>query len=317
MLVRIFFASDIHASTKCWLKFLSARRHFECDILIIGGDITGKFIVPVIQLPNGTWEAEFLGVKRRIRTEGDLDRLKARISTAGQYAFETTPEEFETYSGDQPKIDALFKDLVLERVREWIRIADERLDGSGVRCLVSGANDDYFEVDDVLRESSTIEMPEGQVLDLNGFEIASVGYGNPTPWNCPRDIPETELYAKIEHVADQITDMSRAIFNLHVPPYGSGLDDAPLLTEDLRVVAGGLGGARMVPVGSTAVRSAIDRYQPLMSLHGHIHESKGIRRFGRTCTLNPGSEYAEGILDAAIIDLSPSGAINDVKLISG
>ncbi len=315
--MRIFFASDIHASTRCWLKFLSARRHFGCDVLIIGGDITGKFIVPLIRQQNGTWEAEFLGVRRRIRTEADLDKLKTRIETAGQYPFETTPEEFESYSGDQPRIDALFKNLVLDRVRDWVKIADDRLDGTGVRCLVSGANDDYFEVDDVLRGSSAIEMPEGQVLDLNGFQIASVGYGNPTPWNCPRDIPEDELYAKIEHVADQVTDMRRAIFNFHVPPYGTGLDDAPQLTGDLRVVAGGFGGARMVPVGSTAVLKAINRYQPLMSVHGHIHESKGIRHLGATCTLNPGSEYAEGILDAAIIDLSPSGEITDVKLVSG
>jgi len=315
--MRLYFASDIHGSDKCWLKFLSAASYYSADVLMIGGDITGKFIVPIVKRTDGTASAEFLGVKRSIDTKEGMERLKSQIANSGQYWVELTPEEFEAYSRDQAWIDDLFKRVVLERVARWVEIADQRLKGSGIRCLVSGANDDYFEVDDYLRRSETIEVPEGRVLDLDGFELLSVGYGNPTPWNCPRDISEEELWTRIDELARTISDRERAIFNLHVPPYGSGLDDAPKLDRDLRVIASGSGSPEMVPVGSTAVRDAILKYEPLLGLHGHIHESRGSRRLGRTTIVNPGSEYAEGILTGALVDLSPDKGLSKVRLVTG
>ena len=315
--MRLYFASDIHGSDKCWLKFLSAASYYSADVLMIGGDITGKFIVPIVKRTDGTASAEFLGVKRSIDSKEGMERLKSQIANSGQYWVELTPEEFEAYSRDQAWIDDLFKRVVLERVARWVEIADQRLKGSGIRCLVSGANDDYFEVDDYLRRSETIEVPEGRVLDLDGFELLSVGYGNPTPWNCPRDISEEELWTRIDELARTISDRERAIFNLHVPPYGSGLDDAPKLDRDLRVIASGSGSPEMVPVGSTAVRDAILKYEPLLSLHGHIHESRGSRRLGRTTIVNPGSEYAEGILTGALVDLSPDKGLSKVRLVTG
>jgi Icc-related predicted phosphoesterase len=313
----LYFASDIHGSDKCWLKFLGAARYYEADILMIGGDITGKFIVPILKNADGSASCEFLGVKRTVDTAEALEKLKTQIANAGQYWIEMIPEEYAYYEGNQARIDELFKKVVLERVERWVEIADQRLKGSGVRCLVSGANDDYFEVDDCLRKSETIEVPEGRVVDLDGFQMLSVGYGNPTPWNCPRDISEEELGERIDRLAGSMKDMDRAIFNLHVPPYGSGLDDAPKLDKNLQVVASGSGAPEMVPVGSTAVRDAIVRYKPLLGLHGHIHESRGSRRLGPTTIVNPGSEYAEGVLTGAVIDLSRENGLSKVRLVSG
>lgn len=315
--MRIYFASDIHGSDRCWLKFLSAAKYYGADVLMIGGDITGKFIVPIIKQGDGTSIAEFLGVKRSVDSAEALERLKTQIANSGQYWIEMPPEEYEAYQGDQTRIDSLFKRLVMERVEKWVEIADQRLKGSGIRCLVSGANDDYFEVDDYLRRSETIEVPEGRVMDLGGFEMLSLGWGNPTPWNCPRDISEEELGRKIEDLAETVVHPERAIFNLHVPPFGSGLDIAPKLDKNLRVVASGSGSPEMVPVGSTAVRDAILKYEPLLGLHGHIHESRGSRRLGPTTIVNPGSEYAESILTGVVLDLSPDKGLSNVRLVTG
>ena len=49
----------------------------------------------------------------------------------------------------------------------------------------------------------------------------------------------------------------------------------------------------MIHAGSTAVRASIEKHQPLVGLHGHIHESKGFVTLGRTLCLNPGSEYGK------------------------
>jgi Icc-related predicted phosphoesterase len=60
-------------------------------------------------------------------------------------------------------------------------------------------------------------------------------------------------------------------------------------------------------VGSKAVRRAIETYQPILSLHGHIHESRGVATIGRTVCINPGSEYPDGVLRGAIVDFDRDG----------
>lgn len=314
--MRIYFCSDLHASRRCWKKFLNSWRFYRADHIIVGGDITGKFIVPIVEGVRGTRSATFLGVERRVETAQELATLKERIADAGQYAFETTPDEEAWYREDQARIDQLFRRLALERVEEWVAEADHKLARTGVRVFVSGANDDILEVDEVLARSSVIEDPNEVVIDLEeGLQLMGMGWGNPTPWNCPRDIPEEELAARIETVAGKIDDPSRAIFSLHVPPLGSGLDLAPMLDDYLRPRLSA-GGAEMVPVGSTATRDAIVKYRPLIGLHGHIHESKGIRRLAEVPVVNPGSEYGEGILDGAIVDIE-AGKVRDIRLVSG
>jgi Icc-related predicted phosphoesterase len=315
--MRLYFCSDLHASDRCWLKFLAAPKFYGADVIIVGGDITGKFIVPIIAQPGGTWTSQYMGVERRLESRDDVARLAAMISNAGSYPVEMSLEEYGSYDGRQERIDGLFGVQVLERVRRWVQLADERLANVDARCFVQGANDDFLEVDDVLRTSRRIEVPEGRVVDVDGFQMLSVGYGNPTPWNCPRDISEEELGERIERLTPEIVDMRRAIFNLHVPPWGSRLDLAPRLDADFNVVATSSGEPEMVPVGSTAVHDAIVRHQPLLGLHGHIHESKGIKKLGATIIANPGSEYQEGLLDGVLIDLDPSEGVVNIQLVTG
>lgn len=316
--MRIYYSSDLHGSRKCWLKFLATPKYYGADVIIVGGDITGKFIVPIIRMPDGRVEATFVGRKRRLKNEREVARLKEHIANAGQYAVEMTPDEHQRYAGDLALLDKLFQRVLYERVEEWVRLADERLKGQDVRCFVSAGNDDLFAVDEVLVKSETFEVHDGRVVDLgHGCEMFGLGCSNITPWNCPRDITEEELRARIDELAGQIRRMDRAIFDIHVPPYDTGIDAAPELTKDKQIVMDGMGAPIKVPVGSTAVREAILKYQPMLGLHGHIHESSGIRHLGNTTVINPGSEYGEGILRGALIDLDAQGGLVSANLVTG
>ena len=314
--MRLYFCSDIHGSEACWRKFLACGAFYKADVLIVGGDITGKFVVPIVRHAKGPATAIFLGIERRVETTDEIARLMRQIADAGQYGALMSEEEVEAHTRDPALLDRLFRQLIVERVAEWIELAEARLRGTGIRCLVSGANDDFFEIDEALAGSQVVEDPNGRVVDLGGFEIVGMGYGNPTPWPCPRDVSEEELAQRIAAAVAGVQRMDRAIFSFHVPPFWSGLDEAPKLDENLRMVMTGAG-PEIIPVGSTAVRDAIERHQPMLGLHGHIHESKGIRTIGTTTIVNPGSEYGEGILDGALVELDPRKGLTKVQLVSG
>ena len=316
--MRIYYTSDLHGSEKCWKKFMVTPKHYQADIIIIGGDITGKFIVPIIRLPNGRVEATFMGRKRKFKKEKDVEVLKQQIADTGQYWLDVTQEEYQDYTDNPSKLDEIFDKLITERVAEWVAMADERLKGQNVRCLISAGNDDSYSVDEILEKSETIEVHDGRIIDLGeGFEIFGLSNSNMTPWDCPRDITEEELEVKIEKLAGQINNMDRAIFDIHVPPYGAGIDEAPELTEDMKMVLDSTGTPNMIPVGSTAVKEALLKYQPMLGLHGHIHEAAGIRKLGKTTIVNPGSEYAEGLLRGAVIDLDAQECLINVNLVTG
>jgi Icc-related predicted phosphoesterase len=315
--MRIYFCSDLHASRKCWKKFLASAKFYGADVIVVGGDITGKFIVPIVKQPKGFHTAKFLGVERRIENAEEMQALKTRIADTGQYWAEMSPDEQQWYGEDQGRVDGLFQKLVLERVSEWLEEADTKLRGTGVRCFVSGANDDFLEVDEALKKSEVIEDPNGRVIDLpDGYQIMGMGYGNPTPWPCPRDIPEDDLAARINEAARGVRDPGKTLFSLHVPPLGTGIDLAPRLDENLQMVLNG-GGPEMIPVGSTATRDAVTTYRPLVGLHGHIHESKGVRKLDGIPVANPGSEYGEGILDGLLIDIHPKKGLRKINLVTG
>ncbi|BBZ28842.1 metallophosphoesterase [Mycolicibacterium madagascariense] len=315
--MRMYFCSDIHGSERCWKKFLATPKHYEADTIVIGGDITGKFIVPVIEYKRGKYKARFAGIERKVSAGAQLEHLLGMIADAGEYAFLTTPDEYAVYAADQDKTDALFHSLILKRVERWIDMAEDRLAGTGVRILISGGNDDYFEVDDMLARSSLIEDPNGTVVDLGGgYQIMGMGYGNVTPWACPRDVSEEELGKRIDEVMAEVADPGRTIMNLHVPPHDSGLDYAPQLSDDLRAVVTS-GGPHMVPVGSTATRDAIATYTPMLGLHGHIHESRGVRELNGVPIGNPGSEYGEGILGGLLIDVDERHGLLNTHLVRG
>jgi Icc-related predicted phosphoesterase len=311
---RILFATDLHGSEAVFRKFLNAVPVYEADVAIIGGDLTGKRIVPVVEREDGSVSAELSGAELVAHDQRELDQLSRRISDAGQYPIQVSEAEFRRLCEDDEYVDATFVAACVSQVRDWMSRAAERLQPLAVPVFVTGGNDDYLVIEDVLNEAPYVQNAEGRVKEVApGVEMISTGYGNPTPWLCPRDIPESELSERIETMALRLTDPRHAVFNLHVPPLGSALDLCPKLDTSVKPPRPIIG--EETSAGSAAVREAIARFAPMLSLHGHIHESAGIRALGATTSINPGSEYGEGILRSAIIDLA-DGNIGSAQLLT-
>jgi Icc-related predicted phosphoesterase len=314
---RIFFATDIHGSDRCFGKFLSAAKVYKANVLILGGDITGKMIVPIVKEHGGSYRVYFLGKEQKLLNEKELRTVMGSIKAVGYYPHITDEAGLDEMVSDPQKVHAMFQQMMTDSVGNWIRQAEERMKGSGVKCFISAGNDDEWYIDSLLNSSEYVEYPEGKVVKLDDtHEMASCGYTNMTPWKCPRDIPEDELGAKIESILARVVDKSNCILNFHCPPFGTVIDMAPKLTENLEPVLEPGGGMELAPVGSISVRQAIEKYQPLLSLHGHIHEAKGVAKIGRTVCINPGSEYTEGILKGFLAELDEKG-IKDYIFTSG
>jgi len=300
--VRVYYAGDIHGSEKCWRKFLSAAAFYEADVVILGGDITGKALVPLVERRPGEWSAHVLGRDEVARGEEAATELEKRIRFNGFYPYRCSEDEYRGLEEDEEYRERVVTDVMCRELERWLELADEKLADSDARCFVMPGNDDEFEIDTVLARSTRIENPDGRVVRVGAYQLLSCAWTNPTPWHTARELPEDELEAKLEEIGTALERDMPAVFNLHCPPHDSGLDMAPWLTDDLGVVIRG-GEQVLIPVGSRAVRATIERHQPLLGLHGHIHESRGTATIGRTLCLNPGSAYSEGVIDGVLVDL--------------
>jgi uncharacterized protein len=301
--MRLFFSTDIHGSERCFMKFVNAAKAYRAEAIVMGGDITGKLLVPLVAEPDGSVRAEVFGVQRVARGDEETEALRKTIRQAGSYTVDLTRAEKDDLDAHPDRVPGYFARAIEETLRRWFAIAAERLEPLGIPIFVSAGNDDEPYVDDVLESDGYVQFPEGRIVELpGGYEMISCGYANPTPFDSPRELPEEALEARVAGLAEQLRDPRRAVFNLHCPPFNTALDSAPQLTEGLRPIVRG-GSMVMAPAGSRATRQVIERYQPMLALHGHIHESRGAQKVGRTQCLNPGSEYSEGVLRGVIADL--------------
>jgi Icc-related predicted phosphoesterase len=310
---RILFATDLHAGEQTFRKLLNAPRIYDADVIILGGDLTGKVVAPIVE-EDGHYVASLLGEPVRAGAD-DVEELEAAFRNIGFYPVRLSGEEYDRMRVDDAAREEMVEDLLHLQVERWLALAAERLAESQRPLYVTGGNDDPLSIERILDAAGYARNAESRVLRVDDrHEMASTGYGNPTPWTCPRDIPESELAERIETMLADVGDMAGSIFNFHVPPYDSALDIAPELdtTVDPPAVIPGA----TAPVGSRAVREAIERHQPMLALHGHIHESRGIVRIGRTVCVNPGSEYGEGVLRAALVDIE-DGEVANVQLVAG
>ncbi|HEX2045013.1 MAG TPA: hypothetical protein VHF23_05225 [Gaiellaceae bacterium] len=313
--MRLFFATDIHGSETCWRKFLNSGKHYGADVLVLGGDMTGKALLPIVAEGDGRWHATLLENLHRLEGDDEVAAFEDAVRRRGYYPFRTTPDELREYEQDPDRADRFFHEQMLTTVERWMALADERLEGTGTRCFVCPGNDDQFDIDGVIAAARTVELAEGSVVDVDGFQMISTGWANRTPWNTYREEDEEQLGERIARCVERLSaEPQRTIFSLHCPPYGSGLDDAPELTEDMTLKHAG---HAPVPCGSTAVREAIERHQPVLSLHGHIHEARGTARIGRTLCINPGSAYEQGELLGALVELGGRKAIKNYVLTAG
>ena len=297
----IFYAADFHGADVVWKKFINAGRFYGADVLIMGGDLTGKAVVPIVA-GNGSFTVKGLGGEQVVSPD-EVAVVEQQIRDKGLYPRRLLPEELEALQGDNDAMARVFMDAMTASLERWLDLAAERLKGTGIELFVMLGNDDEPSLDELLSSSTYGVNCEDRVVDLGeGFEMVSCGWANPTPWDSPRELPDSELGARMEAMVRQLRDPASAVFNFHVPPYGTQLDLAPKLDSSLKPMVQG-GQFLVESVGSAEVRRLIETYQPALGVHGHIHEARGATRLGRTLCVNPGSVYGEGVLHGALIEL--------------
>jgi Icc-related predicted phosphoesterase len=312
---RLYFATDLHGSSKCFRKFVNAGAFYEVDVLVLGGDVAGKALQTIVRGADGRYRCTFIGTSYEVDPGPDLVALEKLIADHGYYPYRAEAGELDARHADGT-LDALFVQLMHARLTDWLTLADERLRPAGRRLFFMLGNDDPAELKALLDQAPWGVHDEGRVVTLDDdHEMISWGYSNLTPWHSHREMTEDQLAATYRDLASRLTAPDRAVFNFHVPPYGSGLDDAPLLDANLTVQAA-VGQVKFAPAGSTAVRDILLAVQPLLGLHGHIHEAGGIRRLGRTIAINPGSDYGTGVLNGALITLE-RGKVAAHQLVRG
>ena len=299
---RIYFATDVHGSSKCFRKFLNAGPVYGADIMILGGDVAGKAIQSIVKGPAGKYRCNFIGVNHDVDEGPELEALEKLIADHGYYPYRAEPGELDARK-EAGTLDDLFLQLMQERLTGWLTLAAERLRPLGKRLMFMLGNDDPPALERLLDAAPWGEHAEGKVLWLDDdHEMMSWGFSNRTPWNSYREQDEPAMAISLAKIAAGLSHPERAVINVHVPPFDTQLDDAPVLDENLQVQQV-LGQVKIAPVGSTALREFLTERQPLLGLHGHIHEASGIRRLGRTIAINPGSDYSTGTLNGALITL--------------
>lgn len=318
---RLFFATDLHGSERTFRKFINAGKFYEANVIIMGGDISGKMLIPIIKEKNGNFRATLQGSVEQFSTQSELDELTARLGTLGFYHKIMDEAEFQALSSDEFAVSQLFNELARQRLDSWVNLAEERLKGTGIKCFVTGGNDDDDEVLTAIKREDTQSFfaCEGELAYIDDdHTMISMGYSTLTPWKTPREVTDERLGEMIEKMIDKVPDLSRAIFNFHDPPVDSSLDTCPMLDWDKDPPEPIIQSGQMIMkgAGSHSVRAAIEKYKPMLGLHGHIHESQSVAKIGRTTCINPGSEYGEGILRGCLVNFV-EGEISGYQMTSG
>ena len=307
---RIFFAADLHGSEPTFRKFLNAASFYDVDALVFGGDLMGKALVPIVR-DGDRYRAHLHGDDHELDA-GSLDRFCRMVEVAGFYWRVVDRMEHEQLGRDPLLVKGLFQDRARERLSSWLELAKDRLAGTPVRMYLTGGNDDEPGVLEVLSEADGdhVVACEDEVVELDGeHTMITVGLSTPTPWDTPREADEAEIAARIHASVARVPDPARCVFNLHCPPKDSLLDRCPKLDTsgmdrgELPKPVLERGRMVMTSGGSAAVREALATYQPVAGLHGHIHESAGRMKLGRTSSFNPGSDYDKGILQGVIVSI--------------
>ena len=301
--VKIFFASDLHGSNVCFKKFINGAQFYGADVLVLGGDLTGKAVIPIAEQPDGSFIGFQHGESVKIRDECELDEFVKRQGNMGFYPTVMSESEYQRLKADAGAQVTLFKKLVLERVREWANIAAQKLKGTDIPLVALPGNDDFREVDEILAQAPHFDFHEMEVCKFKGgYQMLYCGGSTPTPWDTEREYTEEQYVSRFAELLPQVADMSRCIFNVHVPPFGTALDRCPKLDENLQVVYE-MGLPVQTHAGCQTLLEVIKEHQPLLGLHGHVHEGRAKINIGKTICINPGSVYPEGILQGAMITL--------------
>lgn len=302
-LVRFMCASDFHGSDSVFRKFISVCMEYDAHAAIIAGDLVGKALIPVIRKGNGIYEGYLYDNKETATTNAELEKVKQKIANVGFYPVVMEPDEAQELADQPKKLEELFHKQALDRLTTWMELAEKHLGGKSIPLYLIPGNDDDPMIDPVLAGRPGIINLDGQKHWFRDtYELIGMAESNITPWHCVRDVEEEKLGEKIAGLVASLEKPESSIWVFHIPPFDSLLDVCPVLDDNLRIVTEG-GQVMMKSAGSTSVRKAIEQYSPLLTVHGHIHESAGCRKIGKTLSINAGSEYAEGIMRTVMVNL--------------
>ncbi len=314
--VKIFFASDLHGSNVCFKKFVNSAQFYGAHVLVLGGDLTGKAVIPIAEQQDGTFLAFQHGESVQLSDKSELDDFVKRQGNIGFYPTVMSEAEYQALRTDADAQEVLFKRLVLERVHEWAAFAADKLKGTDIPLVALPGNDDFHEIDEILTKAAHFDFHEMQVCEFKGgYQMLYCGGSTPTPWDTEREYSEEQYVARFAELLPQVRDMDRCIFNVHVPPLGTALDACPKLDKNLQVVYE-MGLPAQIHAGCQTLIDIIKEHQPLLGLHGHIHEGRAKINIGKTICINPGSVYPEGILQGAMITLR-HGEVTQTNLMQG
>ncbi|MFJ7726745.1 hypothetical protein ACIQXV_11325 [Neobacillus sp. NPDC097160] len=304
--MKIFYAGDLHGGETAFRKFTNAGKFYHADIVIYGGDFTGKMVVPIVE-NSGVYTCRYYGSTVKVKKAKELPDLERNLRDAGFYPFIVSAEELNRLNENDA--ERIIKEQQINVFRQWIKLADERFKTAGIPCIMIPGSVDDFYLDELLNAGSYVQNGDGKIIEVDGFEILSVGGGKSSVFKYPREFSEVELAEKIGNLAVKVKDLNKCIFNIHIPPYNTDLDQGTLYDDELKPVLDG-DSLATAPTGSQAVREAIEKYQPLLSLHGHVHESRGVTTLGRTICINTGTDYDQGLLRGALVDVSTEGKVS-------
>ena len=313
--MRLLFATDLHGSTTCFKKLVAAFRMYDADVLVLGGDLSAKALVP-IHVSGGRAQFHIFGRSLVETGKGCVDRAVKRVEQVGLY-----PQVVETSAdtqtkGDSQHLESDFQEAIARRLRAWATHAAEKL-GQDARIYAIPGNDDHPCIDAVLGESNVFVSVDRRAIEIReGLFICGLGASTETPWSTYRELSEEAIASELASMMAIVPAGAKCIWNVHVPPAGVGIDicDAP--------DAEGRGSwltsmsPRQVSAGSSSVADAIRRYRPLLGLFGHVHEGRGIVSVDGTVCVNTGSEYYNSVLHAALVDIEDASVLRS-QLISG
>ena len=277
-----FFVSDLHGHVDRYGKLFSATQDVRPRAIFIGGDILPHF---------GRRDAVPDFIRQYLLRE--LDRLRGELGA--QY-----PRVFVILGNDDPRIN---EEALLEGAAagllSYIHMKKECLDHWSVYGYAM-TPPSPFRLKDWERYDVARYVDPGSVSPEEGarsvqVDASEVRYGT--------------IAADLEQLAAS-DDLGNAVALFHAPPYGTGLDRAPLDGKTIDHVP------LDVHIGSIAIRRFIEERQPLVTLHGHAHESVRImgvwrERIGRTLALSAAHDGPE--LALVRFDLeNPDGAIRDL-----
>ena len=306
--LKLLLVSDLHGSETAYRKLANAVKYYKVDAVVFAGDLAGKVLVPVIKIGD-SYKIPLISEDKLFKgseAEGKIKELRG----SGYHVRVVTEEEYERMKSDKDYLDKVLNETLTNDIVEYLNIIDERYRQQGVKMYLIPGNDDPIDVINGVnsRQWGSIIPFDENIVNLNSHILVGFGYSNITPWNTHRELSEEEMYERLSRLMNKLdnSEYSKTILVIHAPPYGTVIDQAPMLTSDLRVVRRG-GEVVLTHVGSTSVKRIIEEYKPLMGLHGHIHESGGVDAIKvngvKIPIFNAGSEYQFGVLRGIIISI--------------